>query len=193
VENNELTVTGRRSMPAVEGTLLHRESRPENFRRTFELDPSIDAEKISAKIEHGVVSLTLPKAEQVSTFHCVTGWTVKNVHWGGVRFQQLFDLVQPLPSATAVRFVSLEQPYEDSLTLDQLRLPDAMLALELGGQPLSRPHGSPARVILPEMYGYKGVKWLTKMEFVAKQPRGYWEQHGYDQNAWVGRSNGYGT
>jgi HSP20 family protein len=65
VENNELTVLGRRSLPAVEGTLLHRESRSENFRRTFELDPSINAEKISAKIEQGVVSLTLPKAEQV--------------------------------------------------------------------------------------------------------------------------------
>jgi len=65
VENNELTILGRRSIPAVEGTLLHRESRPENFRRTFELDPSIDAEKISAKIEQGVVRLTLPKAEQV--------------------------------------------------------------------------------------------------------------------------------
>ena len=65
VENNELTILGRRSMPGVEGTLLHRESRSENFRRTFELDPSIDAEKISAKIEQGVVSLTLPKAEQV--------------------------------------------------------------------------------------------------------------------------------
>jgi DMSO/TMAO reductase YedYZ molybdopterin-dependent catalytic subunit len=52
----------------------------------------------------------LPKAEQVSTFHCVTGWAVKNVHWGGVRFQQLFDLLQPLPAATAVRFVSLERP-----------------------------------------------------------------------------------
>ncbi len=65
VENNELTVLGRRSLPVVEGTLLHRESRSENFRRTFELDPSIDAEKISAKIEQGVVSLTLPKAEQV--------------------------------------------------------------------------------------------------------------------------------
>ncbi len=135
----------------------------------------------------------LPQAEQTSTFHCVTGWTVKNVHWAGVRFQQLLDLVQPLPSATAVRFVSLERPYEDSLTLDQLRLPDAMLALELDHQPLSRPHGAPARVILPEMYGYKGVKWLTKMEFVAKQPLGYWEQHGYDQNAWVGRSNGYSS
>src|SRR4029450_11696613 len=41
------------------------------------------------------------------------------------------------------------------------------------------------------MYGYKGVKWLTKMEVVAKQPRGYWERHGYDQNAWVGRSHAY--
>jgi len=65
VENNELTILGRRSTPAVEGTLLHRESRSENFRRAFELDPSIDAGKISAKIEQGVVTLTLPKAEQV--------------------------------------------------------------------------------------------------------------------------------
>ena len=65
VENNDLTIIGRRSLPAVEGTLIHRESRPENFRRVFELDPSIDAGKISAKIEQGVVTLTLPKAEQV--------------------------------------------------------------------------------------------------------------------------------
>jgi HSP20 family protein len=65
VENNELTILGRRSMPSVEGTLIHRESRPENFRRTFEIDPSIDASKISAKIAQGVVTLTLPKAEQV--------------------------------------------------------------------------------------------------------------------------------
>jgi DMSO/TMAO reductase YedYZ molybdopterin-dependent catalytic subunit len=133
----------------------------------------------------------LPKADQVSTFHCVTGWTVTKVHWSGVRFQQLFDLVQPLPSATAVRFVSMERPYEDSLTLEQLRLPDAMLAYRLDHKALSRPHGAPARVVLPEMYGYKGVKWLTRMEFVAKQPQGYWEQNGYDQDAWVGRSNGY--
>ena len=52
-------------MPTIDGTLIHRESRPENFRRTFELDPSIDPGKISAKIEQGVVTLTLPKAEQV--------------------------------------------------------------------------------------------------------------------------------
>ena len=65
VENTELTIIGRRSLPAVEGTLIHRESRPENFRRLFELDPSIDADKISAKIDQGLVTLTLPKAEHV--------------------------------------------------------------------------------------------------------------------------------
>jgi HSP20 family protein len=65
VENNELTIFGRRSLPAVEGTLVHHESRSENFRRTFELDPSIDANRISAKIEQGLVTLTLPKAEHV--------------------------------------------------------------------------------------------------------------------------------
>ena len=65
VENNELTIVGRRSLPTVQGNLIHREMRRDNFRRAFELDPSIDAAKISAKIEHGVVTLTLPKAEQV--------------------------------------------------------------------------------------------------------------------------------
>jgi len=65
VENNELTIVGRRSLPAVEGTLIHRESRPENFRRMFEIDPSIDAGKISAKIDQGLVRLILPKAEHV--------------------------------------------------------------------------------------------------------------------------------
>jgi DMSO/TMAO reductase YedYZ molybdopterin-dependent catalytic subunit len=47
--------------------------------------------------------------------------------------------------------------------------------------------------VIPEMYGYKGVKWLTRIEMVAHQPTGYWEGLGYDQNAWVGRSNGYTT
>lgn len=65
VENNELTITGRRSLPVVQGTLIHHESRPENFRRTFELDPSVDANKIGAKIDQGLVTLTLPKAEHV--------------------------------------------------------------------------------------------------------------------------------
>ena len=64
VENNELTVIGRRSL-SIEGTPIHRESRAENYRRAFELDPSINTGKIVAKMDQGVVTLTLPKAEEV--------------------------------------------------------------------------------------------------------------------------------
>jgi len=135
--------------------------------------------------------LALPRSHQVSTFHCVTGWTVHDVRWSGVRLSHLLELAEPLPGAHAVRFDSLEVPYNDSLTLEQARLHDVMLALELDGRPLSRPHGAPARIVIPEMYGYKGVKWLGRMNLVAKQPTGYWEGLGYDQDAWVGHSNGY--
>ncbi len=65
IENNELAIVGRRSNPGVEGTLIHRESRPHNYRRSFEIDPSIDTGKITARITQGVVTLTLPKAEEV--------------------------------------------------------------------------------------------------------------------------------
>jgi HSP20 family protein len=65
IENNELTLTGRRSLPSIDGSVLHRESRRENFRRTFELDPSIDSNRITARIDQGIVTLTLPKAEHV--------------------------------------------------------------------------------------------------------------------------------
>jgi len=64
-EGNELTITGRRSSPMIDGSLIHHESRRENFRRTFGIDPSIGAHKIKAKIEQGLLTVTLPKAEHV--------------------------------------------------------------------------------------------------------------------------------
>ena len=64
-EGNELTITGRRSLPTIEGTLIHHESHRENFRRTFGIDPSIDVNKINARIEQGLLTVTLPKAEHV--------------------------------------------------------------------------------------------------------------------------------
>ena len=47
------------------------------------------------------------------------------------------------------------------------------------------------RLVIPEMYGYKGVKWLTRIELMPTLEAGYWERNGYDVDAWVGRSNGY--
>jgi DMSO/TMAO reductase YedYZ molybdopterin-dependent catalytic subunit len=134
-----------------------------------------------------------PRATQTSDFHCVTGWTVRNVGWGGVRLRHLLDLVDPLPAAGAIRFVSTEDPYVDSLSLAQANLPDAMLAYEMNGRPLAREHGAPVRLVIPEMYGYKNVKWVRRLELVDSVENGYWENLGYDRNAWVGRSNGYGA
>jgi DMSO/TMAO reductase YedYZ molybdopterin-dependent catalytic subunit len=134
----------------------------------------------------------LPKARQVSTFHCVTGWIVEDVRWAGVRFHDLLALAGPLRGAGALHFISAEKPYDDYLDLRQAALRDVLLAYELDGKPLPREHGAPVRVVIPEMYGYKNVKWVERIEVVARPGSGYWEERGYDADAWVGRSNGYG-
>jgi DMSO/TMAO reductase YedYZ molybdopterin-dependent catalytic subunit len=133
----------------------------------------------------------LPRASQVSDFHCVTGWTVKDVHWTGVRLADVFAHAKPADGAHGIAFISAEQPYVDYLTMKQALLPDVMLAYEMGGKPLAREHGAPLRLVIPEMYGYKGVKWVSRIDLVPEAQPGYWEYLGYDRDAWIGRSNGY--
>jgi DMSO/TMAO reductase YedYZ molybdopterin-dependent catalytic subunit len=135
--------------------------------------------------------LALPRVTQVSDFHCVTGWTVKNVHWTGVRITDIFAKVKPAPEANGLQFVSAEKPYLDYLTMEQALLHDVMLAYAMNGKPLAREHGAPVRLVIPEMYGYKNVKWLSQINLVPEAQPGYWEYLGYDRDAWVGRSNGY--
>ena len=132
---------------------------------------------------------SMPRAAQISDFKCVTGWTVSNVHWGGVRLGDLLERAGGVPRAGALRFVSAETPYEDSLTLEQALLPDVLLAYDMDGGPLSRPHGAPLRLVMPGMYGYKSVKWVRRIEVHGAPRAGFWEQHGYDADAWIGRSN----
>jgi len=135
--------------------------------------------------------LALPQARQTTDFHCVTGWTVGGVHWQGVRLQDLWDRAKPTSEAKYANFISLEQPYVDSLSMQQTTMPNVMLAHGMDSQPLTQAHGAPMRLVIPEMYGYKGVKWLTRIDLVPKLEEGFWEQRGYDVDAWVGRSNGY--
>ena len=161
-------------------------------------DPATWRLKIGGLVEQPV-SLSydelraLPRVEQVSTFHCVTGWTVNNVHWAGVRMRDVLSRARPQATGHALRFVSMEVPYVDYLTMQQASLHDVMLAYEMDGKPLPREHGAPVRLIIPEMYGYKNVKWLQGIDVVPAAVNGYWEDLGYDLNAWVGRSNGYGA
>ena len=160
------------------------------------IDPATYRLEIAGAVERPVTYTladlrSLRRATQVSDFHCVTGWSVHDVRWAGVRFRDLLAEARPLPSARALRFVSAEVPYDDTLTLGQAYAADAMLALDMDGKPLSRPHGAPVRVVMPQMYGYKNVKWVTRIEVQKTLDHvGYWEQRGYDEDAWVGGSNG---
>jgi DMSO/TMAO reductase YedYZ molybdopterin-dependent catalytic subunit len=132
----------------------------------------------------------MPAVKLERDFQCVTGWRVPNQHWTGVQLSRLLDRAGVKPEAKALRFVSFDGEYTESLTLAQARRPDVMVAYELEGKPLSTDHGGPARLYVAPMYGYKSCKWLQTIELTAEVEPGYWEQNGYDVDGWVGRSNG---
>lgn len=121
----------------------------------------------------------------VRDFHCVTGWSVDGVRWRGASVAAVLEHVGADPAARAVRFVSAERPYEDTLTVAQARLDDVILAFEMDGAPLRREHGGPLRLVMPRMYGYKSVKWVEGIVLEDRPRPGYWEQNGYDADAWL--------
>jgi DMSO/TMAO reductase YedYZ molybdopterin-dependent catalytic subunit len=132
----------------------------------------------------------LPRTELVSDFQCVTGWRVPQVPWAGVALPDLLDHVGVLPAATAVRFHSFDGAYTESLSLDQARRRDVLVATEMLGAPVTAAHGGPVRLYVAPMYGYKSAKWLDGIDLTDRVVPGYWEDRGYDVDAWVGRSNG---
>jgi DMSO/TMAO reductase YedYZ molybdopterin-dependent catalytic subunit len=127
----------------------------------------------------------LPPVHQVSDFKCVEGWGVDDVRWDGVRLQSLIDMARPASSAGFITFHSLGEIYRDSLTMEQALLPDAMIAYDMDGAPLSPDHGLPLRLVMPRMFGYKGPKWLTRIEFRDRRDIGYWQTRGWKVDAWI--------
>jgi len=132
----------------------------------------------------------LPPTRLTKDFKCVTGWRVKDVHWTGVRLGDLLDKAGVLPNATAVRFTSFDGEYTESLTLEQARRPDVIVAYNMLDKPVTSEHGGPVRLYVAPMYGYKSCKWLEGIELTDHVIPGYWEDNGYDVDGWVGRSNG---
>ena len=132
----------------------------------------------------------MPATALVRDFQCVTGWRVPRVHWQGVTLSTLLDRAGVQPAAKALLFESFDGVYTESLTLDQARRPDVIAAYSMLGGPVSTAHGGPVRLYVAPMYGYKSCKWLSTIKVVDRVDPGYWEQNGYDINAWVGASNG---
>lgn len=131
-----------------------------------------------------------PAVTETRYYQCVTGWSVPNATWTGIRLASLLDRVKPHPNAGALKFYSFDGAYTESLTMAQARHPDVLVAYKLSEKPLSQAQGAPLRLVVPGMYGYKFIKWLDRIELIPHPIDGYWEQNGYDRDAYIGRSNG---
>ncbi len=82
-------------------------------------------------------------------------------------------------------FASFDGVYTESLTMEQARETGAIAAYSMLGGPVTREHGGPVRLYVPEMFGYKSIKWLSRIELVTHAQPGYWEQNGYPVDAWI--------
>jgi DMSO/TMAO reductase YedYZ molybdopterin-dependent catalytic subunit len=133
----------------------------------------------------------LPPVRMTKDFQCVTGWRVHNVAWTGVRLADLLDRAGAKDGAQGVKFSSFDGSYTETLTMDQARRNDVIVAYEMLGKPVTAAHGGPVRLYVAPMYGYKSIKWLDTIEVSEFTPReGYWEVRGYDTDGWIGKSNG---
>ena len=136
---------------------------------------------------------SMPATRMTKDFQCVTGWRVHGVKWTGVRLGDLLDKAGARDGAHGVRFLSFDGSYTETLTMDQARRDDVIVAYEMEGKPVTSAHGGPVRLYVAPMYGYKSIKWLETIEVSELDPRiGYWEVRGYDTDGWVGKSNGRG-
>jgi DMSO/TMAO reductase YedYZ molybdopterin-dependent catalytic subunit len=146
------------------------------FARRFPKQPSRPELEVAGHVEnelhlsdalHG-----LQRVEQVSDFHCVTTWSRQSLCWGGVRFIDFYETViitraRPHSDATLVALRGQDGARTGMLLADLLS-PDVMLADTLEGKPLTVEHGAPLRLVAPAHYGYKSIKYLSRLEFTSK-------------------------
>lgn len=132
----------------------------------------------------------LPQTGITRDFQCVTGWRVNDVPWSGVQLKTVLAECGVEPGAAALRFASFDGAYTESLTMEQATRDEVLVATHMYGKPLEVPHGAPVRLYVVPMYGYKSIKWLSGIEVGRTVIPGYWEQRGYEIDAYIGRSNG---
>jgi len=131
---------------------------------------------------------TMPFEERLYRFRCVEAWSMA-VPWTGFPFSELVKAVEPKAEAKFVRFITVNRPkempgmvrtpwypwpYFEGLRMDEAMNPLALMVTGLYGKPLPKQNGAPVRMIVPWKYGYKSIKSIVKIEFVAKQPRTFW-------------------
>ncbi|WP_250458751.1 molybdopterin-binding protein [Microbulbifer litoralis] len=138
----------------------------------------------------------LPARSQITRHDCVEGWSAIG-QWRGARLGPLLERVEPLPGARFVVFHCADlwgpaqEPYYESIDLDEAHHLQTLLAYELNGAPLPIANGAPLRLRLERQLGYKMAKYIMAIELVdsfapiAGGRGGYWEDRGYEWYAGI--------
>lgn len=158
-------------------------------------DPAVDGRSWTLRID-GLVErpmalsyadlLALPALENYYTLECISneigGDLIGNASWRGVRLRDLLTAAGVQAGAVDVVFHAADG-YSDSLPLLLALHPDTLLAYEMNGEPLNQDHGYPARLLVPGIYGMKNVKWVTRIEVVDRDHKGFWQERGWSDVA----------
>lgn len=157
--------------------------------------PAVDPKGFSLRIE-GLVErpymLNLKELEEMKdktefvTLECIGnpigGDSISNALWDGVTLRKIIEKAEPKKGVVKTVFYA-EDGYSDSIPYTLSLSEDVFLAYRMNGEPLPRKHGYPLRAIVPGIYGMKHVKWLSKIELVNYNFKGYWEKNGWSDDA----------
>jgi DMSO/TMAO reductase YedYZ molybdopterin-dependent catalytic subunit len=127
-----------------------------------------------------------------SDVHCVTGWSCLDAKWTGVTLKTIAAAAGVKDTARHVIFESAHGYTANVRLREVIDQDDVMVAWDLDGQPLRRPHGAPVRAVVPDLYFWKSAKWLTGIRFVQRDQPGYWETRGYHNHADPWKEERYG-
>ncbi len=122
--------------------------------------------------------MSLPRVKVFSDIHCVTTWSKLDNLWEGVSTGVLKRLTKISPEAGFV-IVHAAGNFTTNLPIDDFFQPDVLFAIKYNGEPLTREHGAPVRLIVPRLYLWKSAKWVTGVEFSKEDKPGFWESAGY--------------
>jgi DMSO/TMAO reductase YedYZ molybdopterin-dependent catalytic subunit len=129
-----------------------------------------------------------PAVEQYATLSCISnpvaGDLISTNKFTGARLGEILTSAGILSGALDLKFTCVDG-YTESLPVAVAQDPRTLLCYALGGQPLTQEHGAPIRLFVPDRFGMKNPKWVLKIEAVAEDYRGYWEQRGWDEDAFV--------
>lgn len=125
--------------------------------------------------------LDLPSVTRAITLNCVEGWS-EHLLFKGVRIADIVKSTTINNGVQTVIFYAIDG-YSSSLSYKYVLDNDIMLAYEINGKKLDEKRGFPFQIVAESKFGYKWVKWVTRIEFSDKPYEGYWEQRGYSNEA----------